>query len=142
MRARFIRGQDPKKAMGIGMKSQRVFKDIRAVVEWALEYPGAFAGESVSGLRNDTISSPFEEWEKKHIIKETDTLWDGKPETVYRFDHNYIGKLAFVKWIKDNITFEPYPEARIGLKDSKIIADTVEERLIQKFYPEANIRKR
>ena len=63
------------------------------------------------------------------------------PTSVYRFDHKYIGKLAFVKWIKDNIKFEPYPEARIGLRDSKIIADTIENRLIHKFYPEAKVKK-
>ena len=149
MRARtigFQRGGDAKKAMGIGIVGKRVFDDIDEVVEWALEYPQAFSGELSHQLDRDRETGRripgWNEWTKDHIEKKTHSNKTGFSYDSYHFNSKFIGKLAFVKWLKWNIRFNPYPESTIGLKDSKMIADKIEERLVDKFYPENKVEWR
>ena len=133
----FQRGSDPRKAMGIGIVGKRDFKDVDEVVEWALEYPQAFSGELSYQLDKDKGGPQvpaWNEWTKDHIEKKKSTL-KGIDYDTYSFNNKFIGKLAFVKWLRWNIHFEPYTEHTIGLRDSKRIADKIEERLVDKFYP-------
>ena len=121
----FERNKDPKASMGIGEVNRRVFDNTDEAAEWFAKYPAAYT----DGAIHDWGGKNFSNGE----------FWFDRPTG--KFNHRAsgeIGKLRFVKWVKENIHFSKYPEAIIGLKESKIIVDTAEEIIGRRLFKETN----
>ena len=108
------RGSDPLKSMSIGLGQKRIFKDVEDAALWAILFPG----EYTSGVVDD--------WFGIDPVRNIPffNFYDG------RFGVT-TGKLQMIKWFKDNIKWEGFgSDDLIGLKEAKMIADRIEELLM------------
>jgi hypothetical protein len=124
----FERHQNPLKSIGIGRRQKRLFKDIEEVAQWATLFPEEYTDgfvDSWFGTNEDG----------NHYFDFRSGRFNGdvlSPSDPYRIPVSH-GKLQMVKWAKDNIHLEDWPEERIGLKECKQIFDRVEEIIFKEY---------
>lgn len=117
----FERHHDPLKALRMGRRQKRLFKDIKEVVQWILLFPE----ECTEGIVNNWFG----------IGKNGEYFFNFDKGIFNIESFDLFGKLPIVKWLKNNIHWEQWPEDSIGLKECKEIIDRA-EMLIMKIYQE------
>lgn len=126
----FERNIDPKKSLGIGRAQKRLFKNIEEIIEWGVHFPYEYSeGRIKSWFDKDPHGNFFFDFHNGTFSR--DLTFKDK-----NYSNGQTALLFFVKWFKQNVHFENYPEDAIGLKECKTIVDGIASKIMQIYLDE------
>lgn len=126
----FERNIDPKSSLGIGKSQKRVFKDVEEVAQWALYFPKEYSdGEIDNWFAKDQKGNYYFNFSKGEFSRSLTFTNPGATE-------RQSSLLYFVKWLKKNVHFDPWPQEIIGLKECKQIVDRLQELIMEAYNEE------
>ena len=134
----FERNIGVKSAISIGLVAKRVFKDVEEAADWASRFPEVYTEGFIRSWhdKNPHNDLPFFDFPCGKINSDAIQRPSSQLQSGQSVNTATYGKLYIVKWLKENIHFEKYPEAPIGLKECKAIVDLMEQLIHAKYMAE------
>jgi len=134
----FERNIGVKSAIGIGLVAKRVFKDVEEAADWASKFPEVYTEGFIRSWSDNNPHNdlPFFDFPCGKINSDAIQRPSSQLQSGQSVNTTTYGKLYIVKWLKENIHFEKYPNDRIGLKECKAIVDLMEQLIHAKYLSE------